>query len=72
MQNIFIFIGREQGKKEEIKPSSGYYLMQQERGVHENGVSTEMLKLPSLIKSGGFIFSGRIKSIEMKSCNIPI
>lgn len=33
MQNIFIFIGREQGKKEEIKPSSGYYLMQQERGA---------------------------------------
>lgn len=32
---VFNFVGREQGKKVEIKPNSGYYLMQQERGMSQ-------------------------------------
>lgn len=35
MWKVFIFIGREQGKKVEIKENSGYYLVQEERDVSQ-------------------------------------
>lgn len=34
-------------------------------------VSENILKLPGFIKRG-FVFSVRIKSAEIKSCNIPV
>lgn len=66
MQKVFSFIGKEQGKKVENKPNSGCCLMQKCVSTY---VSTDMLKLPGLIRMKTII-SVRIKSIEMKSCNI--
>lgn len=35
MWKVFIFIGREQGEKVEIKENSGYYLLEEEREVSQ-------------------------------------